>query len=357
MSMIRIHSGLERRGGASRVARLLCRALKALDRDVHYSCEFAESPDAPPAMLAKDVGASLSPDDILHLHATSDWSALLAGLPEKRKVVITLHDASLLSGGCVFPLNCDAFAHGCVDPCPHGFPEARALRAERLALLRRVRPVLAAPSRWMADMAESATGLPVTVIPNGIPWPEDIPRKSAARRELGIHPAARIGLFVAHGGKKAAYKSGPQWQELWQRISKQVPGSLAFAVGGDTEERQGNLLIWPYVERGVLSRLMAAADVLLYPTRADNHSMIILESMSCALPVLSYAVGGVPEQIDNRETGLLVPPGNADAFVNAAVSLLADPVRTRQLGSNAFDQGKAKFRLERMAAGYRKLYR
>jgi len=139
-------------------------------------------------------------------------------------------------------------------------------------------------------------------------------------------------------------------------LKAHVPELVCFAVGGDREERVGDLIVWPYVEREKLSLLMAASDVLLYPTRADNHSLVILEAMSCGLPVVAYSVGGVPEQVIDQMTGLLVQPGDKASFVEAGSRLLKDPGWIRQMSGEAFVSGRKRFSVERMVADYMKLY-
>jgi glycosyltransferase involved in cell wall biosynthesis len=101
---------------------------------------------------------------------------------------------------------------------------------------------------------------------------------------------------------------------------------------------------------------MAAADTLLDPTLADNHSLVILEAMAQGLPVVAYGAGGVPEQVSHDATGLLVEPCRPDAFVEAAATLLADPARCREMGTNAFVSGRRRFAAPRMVADYLKLY-
>ena len=353
-SVSRHHTGLECSGGATRVARLLTHGLAGAGHDAVLSFEAPECGGTPTAPA--DFGPGLPPGAIPHLHCTGDWPALLGALPEAQKTVVTLHDCELFTGGCPYPLDCASLQDGCDAACPRNFPDADALKKLKYRLLHRLDPTLAAPSRWLARLAKIHLHLPVTVIPNGIPWPEQPPRRDEARQQLGINTAARVVLFVAHGGEQAEYKSGSQWRALWQAIRARVPGVLCFLVGGQTAAREDDLVIWPYVERERLSQLMAAADLLLHPSRADNHSLTVLEAMARGLAVAAYATGGIPEQILDNETGLLVPPGDQAAFINLTAELLAAPARCRDLGRQAFSFGAKRFTVERMVADYARLY-
>jgi glycosyltransferase involved in cell wall biosynthesis len=349
------HTGLESSGGATRVARLLLEGLARFDVDSSLSFELAERADVA-AIPPEDFGARLPEGAIAHVHCTGDWPALLGAIPTGAKVVVTLHDCELFTGGCPYPLDCPISEDGCAAPCPRNFRDADELRKRKLAEIKRLDPVLAAPSRWLARLAKTHLLRPVRVIPNGIPWPADLRAKAEARKRLGIHPAARVALFAAHGGMNAAYKSGDAWQELWERLKKELPDLVCFAVGGDREERRDNFILWPYVDREKLALLMSASDVLLYPTRADNHSLVVLEAMAAGLPVVAYAVGGIPEQIVDRMTGMLVPPGDRDQFTATALSVLSSRSLVRQMGQEAFLSGRRKFAVERMVGDYARLY-
>jgi glycosyltransferase involved in cell wall biosynthesis len=57
---------------------------------------------------------------------------------------------------------------------------------------------------------------------------------------------------------------------------------------------------------------------------------VILTAFAFGRPVVASSVGGLPEYVDNGQTGLLVPPGDPDALAEAIVQVLADrPFRER----------------------------
>lgn len=372
------HAALPHRGGAVRVARLLAAAQRSAGHDARLSFEVPENdPEAldgagdaapgpasalplsgptPPEALGSAV-ASLPEDALLHLHTSTDWPQMLASLLARtgaRRVILTLHDATPLTGGCAYPVDCPHFP-ACAEPCPRDFPSAPARQAQTLDQLRRLSPLLVSPSGWLAGLARQVLPLlPVRVIPNGVPWPEasTLTPKAQARQTLGIAPAARVALFAAHGGARAAYKSGPRWLEFWQAVRQGVPQALAYAVGGDEASNADGLNIWPYVDRNRLSLLMRAADALIYPTLADNHPLVLLEAAAHELAVVSFAVGGVPEILRHEETGLLARAGDGAAFTTAAIRLLADPALSRRLGREARARGGRRFAAVRMAADY-----
>ncbi|GAB7021832.1 glycosyltransferase [Salidesulfovibrio brasiliensis] len=353
--MILHHAAMQKRGGAQRVAKILRDRQQDMGHDARMSFEIAEE-DLMNGTPAEKFGDHLQPGQIPHLHASTNWRKLLRSIPVNRPTLITLHDCRLITGGCPFPLDCKHFAKGCADPCPRNFPSSEDNRRSKREAIDALKPTLVSPSRWLAKLArEALPGQKVRVIPNGIPWPERVPDKQSARAKLGIHPQARVALFAAHGGMKAAYKAGDAWPLIWRELRKKLPGVVGFAAGGDTAGEHEGLKLWPYVDREKLGLLMAAADCLAYPTLADNHSLLILEAMAAGLPVAAPPVGGVPEQIQDGRTGILC---NADpeAFAVAVAELLQQPARIREIGHTAFDEGAKRFTDERMAKQYAPLY-
>jgi glycosyltransferase involved in cell wall biosynthesis len=210
-------------------------------------------------------------------------------------------------------------------------------------------------------MARRALDMPVTVIPNGVPGqPEALAgagAKAEARRTLGLAPGAGMVLFAAHGGERAAYKAGDSWRGIWAAIKARVPRAVGFAVGGDEAGRDGDLLLWPYVEPERMRLLLAAADVFVYPTRADNHPLLLLEAMAAGAPVAASGVGGIPEQVRHGSTGLLADPGDDRALADAAASLLEAPARARDLGNAARAAWAERFTVRRMGTDHLRLYR
>lgn len=312
------------------------------------------SPKNIPSIL-KDVE-----NPILHLHSSGDWISLLQSLPSDLPVIQTIHDAEPLTGGCAYPLDCPHFDKNCADPCPRNFQNSEALRKVKVQLLERA-DILVTPSRWMSKLIKKAVpSAKVRVIPNGVPWQNEetrIPeRKAQAKESLGLPVTTKTVLFIAHGGASAVYKSGPKWLDYYSKIKEQHPETVGFAVGGDISHRKGDLFTWPYVDREKLRTLMYAADVLIYPTLADNHPLVILEAMSCGLATVSFAVGGVPEQIIHNETGYLVPEHDDAGFIDTALKALS-PQNARRLGLNAHHSGRNRFSVERMASGYKNLYK
>jgi glycosyltransferase involved in cell wall biosynthesis len=76
----------------------------------------------------------------------------------------------------------------------------------------------------------------------------------------------------------------------------------------------------------------------------------VLEAMACARPAVCTAVGGIPEMINDGETGYLVPPKDPQQLADRLVRLLRDPQGARRMGRAARDRVEAEFTLDRSIA-------
>ncbi|MDR3357647.1 MAG: glycosyltransferase family 4 protein [Desulfovibrio sp.] len=80
--------------------------------------------------------------------------------------------------------------------------------------------------------------------------------------------------------------------------------------------------------------IFAAPHVARAPGRRDGIPDTVIEALAYGLPVVGTNVNALPEVIRHRETGLLVPPGNAQALADAVLWLARHPAEARILGKN-----------------------
>jgi glycosyltransferase involved in cell wall biosynthesis len=154
---------------------------------------------------------------------------------------------------------------------------------------------------------------------------------------------------------------------LVRAIALLPAGSVRAVVVGDGPERAGlaaevrRLGIEGAVElvgeRDDVADLLAAADVFVLPTLSEGLPMSVLEAMAAGLPVVAAAVGGVPELVEDGETGLLVPPGRADALAAALERLAGDPAMRWRLGAAGRRRAETQFGIDACRRAHVDLYR
>lgn len=287
----------------------------------------------------------VEPEDILHVHSCASWAEFLAKTDSRARLAITVHDCSLFTGGCVFPLDCDLWKTGCKS-CKRGIPGADKAAAAKKELVAARKPLLVAPSAWMGAMLKEVwPGLDVRIIPNGVAWEEDIP---------GFRTRLPVLLFVAHSGESAVYKGGDRWMGVYQKIRDMFPDIRAYFVGGRKHEKKGDIQCLPLLPNSELRRLMRQCRMLVYPSLGDNHPLIVLEAMACGLPVAATAAGGIPEQIEHGRTGILAR--DCRDLPRAAAGALKKPADMAKMSHRAWREGSKRFNVQRMAAAYEKVY-
>ena len=98
---------------------------------------------------------------------------------------------------------------------------------------------------------------------------------------------------------------------------------------------------------------LANCDVFVLASRIDERGAsdvfptVIAEAMACAKPVVSTAVGGIPELVSQNETGLLVPPNDSRALANALATLIDDDKLRLRFGRAGHTRIEEHFTIER----------
>lgn len=93
---------------------------------------------------------------------------------------------------------------------------------------------------------------------------------------------------------------------------------------------------------------LAQAGLLLHCRDDEPFGIVMLEAMACGLPVVAPAAGGALEIVEDGETGLLYPPGDADAAAGHVLRLLDDPALARRLGAGGLRRYTERFSLDAM---------
>ena len=106
-----------------------------------------------------------------------------------------------------------------------------------------------------------------------------------------------------------------------------------------------------YQPRLRVAELLSQADVMVLPSvimdtgKMDGIPVSLMEAMAREIPVISTTVSGIPELVVNEETGLLVPPRDADALAQALLRLYQDSALAQQLGKQGREKVLAEYNI------------
>jgi glycosyltransferase involved in cell wall biosynthesis len=193
------------------------------------------------------------------------------------------------------------------------------------------------------------------------------------RSELGIHNGDPC---VGVAGNIQEWKGQQVLVEAMARVVPEVPAARGLIIGGvhragaayhDELQRKirghhlgENVLITGF--RRDIANVMNALDVVVHTSvRPEPFGRVILEGMLLGKPVVASAAGGVPELIEDAQTGFLVPPGDAEALATRLLTLLRDRELRQRMGERGRSWARKKFSLENhvqaMSAIYENLTR
>ena len=203
-----------------------------------------------------------------------------------------------------------------------------------------------------------------TVIPNGIDLSEQrtISDAASARAQLGLPTEAFV---IGTVGRLCEQKGHTFLLSAAKKLLAERPDAMFVIAGYGPSEEQlktqaDDLGIGSSVKflgyRRDVDLVLAALDVFVLPSLWEGMSNAILEAMAAAKPVLATAVDGNLEQVVRDETGILVPPGDADALAEALLGLAGDPQRALDMGRRGRERVEREFPQRRTTAAYIDLY-
>lgn len=135
--------------------------------------------------------------------------------------------------------------------------------------------------------------------------------------------------------------------EAFQKVHKEIPNAFLLIVGeGEMKEAvrqratkmglEDRVIMTGY--RRDIPEITCILDVSLNPSLWDCSPRSILEAMACRVPVIATSVGGIPETVTHGETGLLVPPGDAEAIAHCILRMRKDEELVKRITTSAAEK-------------------
>ena len=154
-------------------------------------------------------------------------------------------------------------------------------------------------------------------------------------------PAQPVALFV---GVLERYKAVDVLADAWRLAAPRVPAATLHLVGRgalrDVAERlvadlPGQTRWTEALSTAEIARALDASTLLVLPSRSEGLGRVVVEAFCRGRGVVASRVGGIPDLVDDGETGILVEPENVRALADALVLALSDRALAERLGSAA----------------------
>lgn len=180
----------------------------------------------------------------------------------------------------------------------------------------------------------------ISVIYNAFEGVQEPESKEALRDKLGL-----AGSVVLSAGRLVPWKGFSELIALVPTLREQIP-NLRLLIIGEGPERSRLLaqidqlglkdvvVLMHRQPQTVLLNHVRAADLFVLNSSYEGFSHLLLEVMAIGTPLVATRVGGNPELIEDRESGLLVPVRDGEALTTAIVSVLNDVALSSKLVAN-----------------------
>jgi glycosyltransferase involved in cell wall biosynthesis len=212
---------------------------------------------------------------------------------------------------------------------------------------------------------------PVAEIPNAIPTERYAP--DPARRAVwrSQHAVPRDALVFTCVAGLRPQKNHRLLLQAFAQAAPQLPDALLLLVGPpdrldpayaeSLKALAQELGLGQHVRflgsRADVPDILRASDVFVLSSDYEGNPLSVLEAMAAGLPVISTAVGGVPELVQHGATGLLVPAGDAHALAEAMAQLGCNAPLRAAMGNAAWQTALQRFDVRVMSRAYATLYK
>jgi glycosyltransferase involved in cell wall biosynthesis len=197
----------------------------------------------------------------------------------------------------------------------------------------------------------------IEVVYSGVPAPQ-VKRPRNWRRERGW-PASTVicGIVGAMTQEKGL--------DMVAGIARRLPGELfrrtRLVLLGGKGKGVTTVSGVEGFDAGFVEEIhdaVSGLDVLWHPARSEGLGTSVIDAMALGIPPIAFAVGGLPEVIEDGKSGLLVPAGDLTGFVRAAAALISDDGLRSMLAEGARQRARefdSRRMIERTAEVYNRV--
>jgi sugar transferase (PEP-CTERM/EpsH1 system associated) len=278
---------------------------------------------------------------------------------------IEYHATALLAG---VPVRVHA-EHGRDAGDPHGVNRKHnLLRRLLVPVIDRYVPVSRDLERWL----RGTVGIPqakVELIDNGVDTERFRPATEASPEAWSAPVDGRAPFVIGTVGRLQDVKDQATLIDAFARLRAMLPeqrGRLRLVLVGDgplrakLAQRMADAGLqdcaWLAGPRSDVAPPMRSFSLFALSSIAEGTPVTMLEAMASGLPVVSTAVGGIPDLVQDGVTGILVPVGDAQRLAEALAAYVLDAERTRLHGAAGRARIEQKYSVSAMLGHYVDLY-
>jgi glycosyltransferase involved in cell wall biosynthesis len=311
--------------------------------------------------------------DILHISSARMVSSYLTfpWLTRIKPTIFSVTSMWAFTGHCHFAFGCSRWKTGCGE-CPHlNIPPSikrdathMEWKMKNLAYSHSNFHVVA-DSNWLAEQVKESmlNRFPLDpffeAVDTKIYRPLD---KKRCRLELGI-PLDKKVLMFASVSLNEFRKGGDLLINALKGLPQSMKRGIALLCIGqgsvDISETLGiEVLNLGYVgDHQRKAICYSAADLFLFPTRADTFGIVSIESQACGTPVVSFDVGGVSQHVRPGITGYLAESGSVEDFRKGIIELIENQALRDSMSQKCHAVVEKEFSLELYAQRFGQLCR
>jgi glycosyltransferase involved in cell wall biosynthesis len=254
----------------------------------------------------------------------------------------------------------------CVSTCHSWYSETTKLRILEVAdkrVLRRFDHVVAVSKEIRSELLEGGVAEErLTLISNGISAPPvDPSAREQVRAEFGLPSNCRLILQI---GRLTGSKRNDLLIAAMTRLREPACVHVVFAGDGEERGRLADQAAGSGLGRQVhfigyrsdVPRLLCAADVVVVSSDKEGLPIIILEAMALRCPIVSTAVGAIPDALKEGTDAWVVRSNDAAVLAAAIDEALDNPTLARARAESAYQRFRAGYSRDAMGRAYLEIY-
>lgn len=351
--------------------------LEKLKSQLSYSLEYRHLFLKPKSLFSSALHSftntvekinKLNPD-IVHLHWVNGGMLRIEDINKiKAPIVWSMHDNWLFTGGCHVMYDCKGYLKKCGNCRVLGSSSENDRSSKTLsrkikvfANNQQILPI--ALSGWMLERAQESfllSGRKIANIPNPINVDVYNPfDKSMARKLWNLPQQKKLVLF---GAMSATSDENKGYKYLIAAVKQlKETSDIEFIVFGSSKPECDELndfkthYVGKLSDDVALKSLYSACDVMVVPSKQENLSNAIMESLACGTPVVAFNVGGNGDLIDHLLNGYLAQPFNTKDLAQG-IEWMLNHLNYDEVSRNAVIKVKERFSEEVIIPMYIKLY-